>query len=204
MYLVSLSDVFPFHFTVGAITGGAVGGVIAGGLCICLALCICVSVCCCYQKKKAQRRTAASVPTATVQPAAVAIVGQTTAQDGQQSNKPPEYMYNPGYDPTLQGGYTFYPATYTQPSPYPLVPGGTLPPTYPPAGGTLPLPIPLWVVGHCFLHTLLQEALSPQASPLSSHTLLSLQICLHPIQWHLPSLHHSNSITTHERCHQNT
>ena len=138
MYLVSLSDVFPFHFTVGAITGGAVGGVIAGGLCICLALCICVSVCCCYQKKKVQRRTATSVPTSTMQPAAVAIVSQTTAQDGQQSNKPPEYMYNPGYDPALQGGYISYPATYTQPSPYPPVPGGTLPPSYPPAGGTLP------------------------------------------------------------------
>ena len=111
-----------------------------GGLCICLALCICISACCCYQKKKVQRRTAASVPTATVQPGAVAIVSQTTTQDGQQSNKPPEYMYNPGYNPTLQGGYTSYPATYThgQPSPYPPVPGGTLPPTYPPAGGTLP------------------------------------------------------------------
>ena len=109
------------------------------GLCIGLALCICISVCCCYQKKKktVRRCTATNAtPINSVQPAAVAIVSHTTGQDGQQGYKPPEY--NPGYDPALQGGYTTYPATYTQPSPYPPVPGGTLPPTYPPAGGTLP------------------------------------------------------------------
>ena len=136
---------FPVHFVVNvaAIIGGTVGGVVGGGLCICLALCITVC-CCCYHKKKTQRRTATTATTATpmtsVQPT-VAINQLRMQQTGQQdSDNPPEY--NPHY--------ISYPETYTQPSPYPPVTSGTLPPTYPQAGSTVPqtlLPTPLWVVG---------------------------------------------------------
>ena len=134
--LVSFYPIVPVHFAVdghgAAIIGGTVGGVVGGGLCICLALCICITVCCCcYHKKKTQRRTATTATTATpmtaVQPT-VAINQSSMQQTGQQDNNPPEYNLR----------YTSYPETYTQPSPYPPVAGGTLPPNYPPAGGTLP------------------------------------------------------------------
>ena len=75
-----------------------------------------------------------------MQPAAVTIISQTAAQGGQQGYGCDPLEYNPGYDPALQGAS--YPATYTQPSPYPPVPDGTYPPpggypdgTQPPAGG---------------------------------------------------------------------
>ena len=145
------------------------------GLCICLVLCICITVCCCcYHKKKTQRRTATTATTATpmtaVQPT-VAINQSSMQQTGQQdSDNPPEY--NPHY--------TSYSETYTQPSPYPPVTSGTLPPTYPQAGSTVPqtlLPTPLWVVG-------------PRGTlPASYVYLLSPLMCLLPIQRYLPSTH---------------
>ena len=152
-----------------------------GGLCICLALCICITVCCCcYHKKKTQRHTAttatAATPMSSVQPT-VAINQLRMQQTGQQdSDNPPEY--NPDY--------TSYPETYTQPSPYPPVASGTLPPTYPQAGSTVPqtlLPTPLWVVGPSLHPTLHQEI------PSLQDTLLSPLMCLLPIQRHLPSTH---------------
>ena len=179
----------PLVVNVAAIIGGTVGGVVGGGLCICLALCICITVCCCcYHKKKTQRHTAtsatAATPMSSVQPT-MAINQLRMQQTGQQdSDNPPEY--NPRY--------TSYPKTYTQPSPYPPVAGGTLPPTYPQAGSTVPqtlLPTPLWVVGPSLHPTLHQEVPSLQA------TLLSPLICLLPIQQHLPSTHRSKCRILH-------
>ena len=135
---------FPVHSTVNvaAIVGGVVGGVVGVCLCCC-AVCLCITVCCCCRKKRSRRRTTTTATTATprttVQPATVDIINQKPAQGGQQDCSyiiPPEV--NPGYDPTMQAGYESYPATYTQPSPYPPVPGGTLPLTNPPAEDTLP------------------------------------------------------------------
>ena len=116
---------------VAAIVGGAAGGVVAGGLCICLALCICVAVCVCYQKKKAKTHATTATSTTrvtTVQPAPVAIVSQVPFQGGQHGTQPPQY--NPDYVPTMQHGYPAYPATNIPPTAYPTAAGGMDAPTY--------------------------------------------------------------------------
>ena len=125
------------------------GGVVAGGLCICLAVCVCVAVCCCYQKKKKNSHSDSSTARVTmVQPPTVAIVSQTTTLDVQHSTKMPDYNLSCDRMCTLQGDCS---VTYTVPAPYPTA-GDALPPSYPPmhmaaetlppiyptAGGTLP------------------------------------------------------------------
>ena len=124
------------------------GGVLAGGLCICLAICICMSICCCCSKKSKNHTAVDNAASEnTVQPAAVILVSETTALHEQQGPKMPEYSLS--CDPTLQRGYTASSATYTVPEPYSTA-GGTLPAAYslpdakatlsvcPPAGGTFP------------------------------------------------------------------
>ena len=118
-----------------------------GGCCICLALCICISICCCYHKKRTASTatntttSTTAIPMNSLQSALVATVNQLTAVEetmaGQEDNKPP-LEYSPGYDPTPKAGFTSHPVTDTKPSPYPLTPGGTRPPSCPPAGHTVP------------------------------------------------------------------
>ena len=142
-----------FVVNVGAIAGGAVGGVVL----IVLALCIvnftyhCVKkkkrygltateafwmTCCC---KKPQRHTVTTaIPMTYAQPVHVAAINETAVRQSssQEVKRPPEY--NPDYDPAPEAGYESYPATYTRPSPYPPMRGRTLRPTNPPAEDTLP------------------------------------------------------------------
>ena len=148
-------DLFPIQFAVnvGAIAGGAVGGVVL----IILALCTGVFIYRCKKKKKRYRLTATeafrmtccckkpqtnttttAIPMTSVQPATVAATNETAVQQSspQEVNRPPEY--NPDYDPAPEAGYESYPATYTRPSSYRPVRGRTLPPTNSPAEDTLP------------------------------------------------------------------
>ena len=116
------------------------GGVLAGGLCICLAICICMSICCCCSKKSKNHTAVDNAASEnTVQPAAVILVSETTALHEQQGTQMPEYSLM-SCDPTLQRGYTASSATYTVPEPYSTA-GGTLPAAYslPNAKATLPV-----------------------------------------------------------------